>query len=148
MKYAKFVILCIVFIGLVLYVTTTGSKEGDEQNKVLKNGVTFEGYVTDIKKSNNHSFGILTVNVSGSTVKEFSKELKQGIYPYQIRDKKAEIYLPIYIERQIGDHIQLISDRQIIYYKGKNTKDEGEVYIITNPSDVDFVKENSMFNTH
>src|SRR6201989_1116584 len=76
MKYIKFVILCIAFMGLVLYVTTTGSKERDEQNKVLKNGVTFEGYITDIKKSNNHSFGILTVNISGSTVKEFSKELK------------------------------------------------------------------------
>ncbi|WP_223608446.1 hypothetical protein [Chryseobacterium sp. OSA05B] len=74
--------------------------------------------------------------------------MKQGIYPYQIRDKKAEIYLPIYIERQIGDHIQLVSDKQIIYYKGKKTEDKTEVYIITNPSDVNFVKENSTFNKH
>lgn len=145
-KYIRLIILFIVFIGLVLYVTKAGTKEYDEQNQALKNGVVFEGFVTDIKKSNNHSFGILIINVSSSTVKEFSKELKRGIYPYQIRDKKAEIYLPIYIERQIGDHVQLISDRQIIYYKGKKTEDKGEVYIITNPSDIDFVKQNSTFN--
>jgi len=105
-----------------------------------------EGFVTDIKKSSNHGFGILTVYVSNSTVKEFSKELKQGIYPYQIKDKKAEIYLPIYVERRIGDRVKLISDRQIIYYKGEKTKDDGEVYIITNTSDVNFVKENSILN--
>lgn len=146
MKYVRLIILFIVFVGLVLYVTKAGTKEYDKQSQVLKNGVVLEGFVTDIKKSRNHGFGILTVNVSNSTVKEFSKELKQGIYPYQIKDKKAEIYLPIYIERQIGDHVQLISDRQIIYYKGKKTEDEGEVYIITNPSDIDFVKKNSVFN--
>lgn len=146
MKYVRFIVLFVVFIGIVLYVTNTGTKEYDEINKVLKNGVVFEGSVTDIKKSNNHSFGILTINVSNSTVKEFSKELKQGIYPYQIKDKKAEIYLPVYIEKQIGDHVKLISDRQIIYYKGKKTEDEGEVYVITNTSDVNFVKENSIFN--
>ncbi|PIF43738.1 hypothetical protein CLU96_0651 [Chryseobacterium sp. 52] len=148
MKYVRFIVLLIIFIGIVVFITKNGAKEYTEENKVLRNGVVLEGTVSDIKRSDNHSFGILTVDVLHSTIKEFSKKSKQGIYPYQIRDKKAEIYLPIYIERQIGDHIQLISDRQIIYYKGKNTKDEGEVYIITNPSDVDFVKENSIFNTH
>lgn len=148
MKYVRWIILFIVFIGLVLYITNEETKEYDKQNQALKNGVVFEGLITGIKKSNNHSFGVLTLSVFKSNFKEFSEELKEGMYPYQIKDRKAEIYLPIYMERQIGDHVQLISDRQIIYYKGKNTEDKGEVYIITDPSDIDFVKKNSIFNNH
>ena len=75
MKYLRFVILFIVFIGMVIYLSTTGTKEYTENNKILKNGVVFGGTVADIKISNNHGFGILSVNVSNSTVKEFSKKL-------------------------------------------------------------------------
>ena len=145
MKYLRFVILFIVFIGMVIYLSTTGTKEYTENNKILKNGVVIGGTVADIKISNNHGFGILSVNVSNSTVKEFSKKLEHGIYPYQINGNQAEIYLPIFIERQIGDSVKLDSDKQIIYYKGKKSKDEGEVYIITEPTDIDFVKENTLF---
>jgi hypothetical protein len=145
MRYLRFVILFIVFIGLIIYLSTTGTKEYTENNKILKTGIVFEGTVTDIKISNNHGFGILTVSVFNSNVKEFSKKLKHGIYPYQIKRKQAEIYLPIFIERQIGDSVKLISDKQIIYYKGKKSKDEGDIYIITEPTDIEFVKENTMF---
>jgi hypothetical protein len=130
---------------LIIYLSTTGTKEYTENNKILKTGIVFEGTVTDIKISNNHGFGILTVSVFNSNVKEFSKKLKHGIYPYQIKRKQAEIYLPIFIERQIGDSVKLISDKQIIYYKGKKSKDEGDIYIITEPADIEFVKENTMF---
>ncbi len=135
----------IVFVGMVIYFKKTGTEEYAEKNKVLKNGVIFDGIVTDIKISRNHSFGILTLDIANSNVKNFSKKLKEGIYPYQIKDKQAEIYLPIFTERQIGDSVKLISDKEIIYYNGKKSKDEGEVYIITNPTDIDFVKENTMF---
>jgi len=135
----------IVFAGMVIYLKKTGTEEYAEKNKVLKNGVIFEGIVTDIKISRNHSFGILTLNIANSNVKNFSKKLEAGIYPYQIKDKQAEIYLPIFTERQIGDSVKLISDKEIIYYNGKKSKDEGEVYVITNPTDIDFVKENTMF---
>lgn len=144
MKYLRYAILFLGFIVMVIYITTNGSKEYHEKNKVLNNGVVFEGIVTDIKISRNHSFGILTVNVFNSNVKEFSKKLRQGIYPYKIRGKDAEIYLPIFIQRQIGDSIKLVSDKQIIYYKGEKSKDEGDVYIITEPEDIEFVKDNTM----
>lgn len=145
MKYLRFIILFIIFIGLVLYINKTGAEESVETNKVLKNGITFEGTVTDIKRSNNHSFGILTINIFNSSIKEFSKKLHNGICPYQIKGREAELYLPIFIERQIGDSIKLISDKQTIYYKGKNSKDEGDVYIITDQTNIDFVKENTIF---
>ncbi|MFY7816403.1 MAG: hypothetical protein ACOVRK_14575 [Chryseobacterium taeanense] len=145
MKYLRFIIMFIVFVGMVIYFKKTGTEEYAEKNKVLKNGVIFDGIVTDIKISRNHSFGILTLDIANSNVKNFSKKLKEGIYPYQIKDKQAEIYLPIFTERQIGDSVKLISDKEIIYYNGKKSKDEGEVYIITNPTDIDFVKENTMF---
>lgn len=135
----------IVFVGMIIYFKKTGTEEYVEKNKVLKNGVVFEGTVTDMKISRNHSFGILTLNLVNSNVKDFSKKLEEGIYPYQIKEKKAEIYLPIFAERQIGDSVKLISDKEIIYYNGKKSKDEGEVYVITNPTDIDFVKENTIF---
>jgi len=145
MKYLRFVILFLGFIGVMIYLTATGSEEYEEKNKVLKNGIIFEGVVTDIKISNNHGFGILTVNVLSSTVKNFSKKIDRGIFPYQIKGNQAEIYLPIFIQRQIGDSVKLVSDKQIIYYKGKKSKDEGEVYIITESIDIDFVEKHTMF---
>ncbi|WP_300353286.1 hypothetical protein [Chryseobacterium sp.] len=145
MKYLRFIIMFIVFVGMVMYLKKTGTEEYVEKNKVLKNGVVLEGTITDIKISRNHSFGILTLSVNNSNVKDFSKKLKEGIYPYRIKDKQAEIYLPIFAERQIGDSVKLISDKEIIYYKGVKTKDEGEVYVITNSTDINFVKENTIF---
>jgi hypothetical protein len=70
-----------------LFEKKTGTKEYDENNKVLKNGVTFEGVVTDIKISRNHSFGILTVNVFNSNVKEFSKKLVKGYIRIKSEEK-------------------------------------------------------------
>lgn len=130
---------------VMVYITTTGSKEYEEKNKVLKNGVIFEGTVSDIKISNNHSFGILTIDIFNSTVTDFSKKISQGMYPYQIKGNKAEVYLPVFIERQIGDSVKVDSDKQMIYYKGKKTQDQGEVYIITEPIDINFVKKHTMF---
>lgn len=143
MKYLRFIILFIILIGVVIFLTRTGSQEYTEKNKLLKNGIIIEGVVTSIKRSHNHSFGILAINVTKSSVTEFSSQIPDGIYPYKIKGKYAEIYLPIYIQREIGDHIKLISDKEIIYYDGKKSKDEGEVYIITNSEDIDFVKQNS-----
>ncbi|MGE8524956.1 hypothetical protein [Chryseobacterium rhizosphaerae] len=145
MKYLRFIILFIIFIGVVIFLTRTGTKEYTQKNKLLKNGITIEGVVTGIKRSHNHGFGILAINVTESNVTEFSSQLSDGIYPYKVKGKYAEIYLPIFIQREIGDHIKLISDKEIIYYDGKKSKDEGEVYIITNSEDIDFVKENSSF---
>ncbi|SIO01079.1 hypothetical protein SAMN05421769_1765 [Chryseobacterium scophthalmum] len=135
----------IVFVGMIIFLKKTGTEEYAEKNKVLKNGVVFEGTVTDIKISRNHSFGILNLNIVNSNVQDFSKKLEKGIYPYQIKGKQAEIYLPIFAERQIGDSVKVISDKEIIYYNGKKSKDEGDVYIITNSADIAFVKENTIF---
>lgn len=145
MKYLRFIILFIAFVGIVIYLSKSGTKKSIEQNEFLNNGIVIEGVVTNIKRSDNHSFGILTLDIVHSNVDEFSSKLKEGIYPYQIRGKQAEIYLPIFIERNVGDSVKLISDKQIIYYKGEKSKDEGEVYIITNPIDIDFVKEHTIF---
>ncbi|MFC0427025.1 hypothetical protein [Chryseobacterium scophthalmum] len=145
MKYLRFIIMFIVFVGMIIFLKKTGTEEYAEKNKVLKNGVVFEGTVTDIKISRNHSFGILNLNIVNSNVQDFSKKLEKGIYPYQIKGKQAEIYLPIFAERQIGDSVKVISDKEIIYYNGKKSKDEGDVYIITNSADIAFVKENTIF---
>jgi len=145
MKYLRFIIIFVLFAGLVILLTQTGAKEYAEKNKVLRNGVTFEGVVTDIKRSNNHSFGILSVNISKSNVNDFSAKPEEGIYPYQIREKQAEIYLPVFVQREVGDSVKLISDQEIVYYKGQKSSDKGEVYIITESEDIDFVKQNSSF---
>ena len=145
MKYLRFIIIFVLFAGLVILLTRIGAKEYAEKNKVLKNGVTFEGVVTDIKRSNNHSFGILSVNISKSNVNDFSAKPEQGIYPYQIRGKQGEIYLPAFVQREVGDSVKLISDQEIVYYKGQKSSDKGEVYIITESEDIDFVKQNSLF---
>lgn len=145
MKYLKYIIGLILFIGIIIFLNKTGSEEYAEKNKILKNGVVFEGVITGIQRSHNHSFGILSVNISQSNVNAFSAKPEQGIYPYRIRGKQAEIYAPLFIQRQIGDHVKLISDEETVYYKGAESSDKGEIYIITESGDIDFVKENSRF---
>ena len=85
----------------------------------------------------------MSIDITHSNVNYFCSRLKEGSYPYKIIGKKGEIYLPIYIERKIGDKIKLISNEETIYYYGKLSNDEGDIYIITNPIDINFIKDNS-----
>lgn len=147
MKYLRFFILFIVFIAIVMYVSSNGSDEYEGKNKVLDNNVSFAGNVTDVKQSNNHTFGIITLNLTKSNVKDFNGQLEDGIYPYRILGNTAELYTIIPDGIRIGNSVSLKSNEKNshYYYVKTKQKSEGYVWVITEPTDIEFVKENSIF---
>jgi len=147
MKYLRFIIIFIVFVGMIIYLKKTGKEEYTEKNKVLENNVNFSGQVIDIKQSNNHAFGIISLQITQSSVKEFNDKLKNGIYPYRIQGNIAELYTIIPDGIQEGDIVDLKSKEKNshFYYVKTKQKSEGYIWVITEPLDIAFVKKNTIF---
>jgi hypothetical protein len=141
--------LLLMFIGFICVITCShyinrGSL--DKQNRVLKNDVFFEGRVWDIKTSNNHSFGIIVLNLDTANVNDFLNSLKIGIYPYKIKGKKAELYTFIPDGIVKGNRIGVNSNNAEYYFITKaNQRFKGSLDVLTNNISIDFVKENTTF---
>jgi hypothetical protein len=151
MKYLRFVILFIVFATIVIYLEKTGAKEDIRINNVLNNNVELNGNITNIEQSRNHAFGIIQLRLTHSSVKEFNKTLndtaKNGIYPYRIEGSLAELYTIIPHGLNEGDSVRLKSSEKNSHYYDVQTKQssEGYIWVVTNSTDIDFVKENTIF---
>lgn len=137
----------ILFIGMIIYLKKTGTEEYAEKNKVLDNDVNFSGQVIGIKQSDNHAFGIISLQVTRSSVKDFNDKLENGIYPYRIQGNIAELYTIIPDGIQEGDIVNLKSKEKNshFYYVKTKQKSEGYIWVITEPLDINFVKENTIF---
>ncbi|MBT2620782.1 hypothetical protein [Chryseobacterium sp. ISL-6] len=151
MKYLRFFIVFIVFATIVIFFKKTGAKEDIRLNNVLNNNVELNGYVTNIKQSRNHAFGIIQLRLTHSSIKEFNKSLndtvKNGIYPYRIEGSLAELYTIIPGGINEGDSVRLKSCEKNSHYYNVQTKQssEGYIWVVANSTDIDFVKENTMF---
>ncbi|CAI9679225.1 hypothetical protein HZQ11_00035 [Elizabethkingia anophelis] len=148
MKYLRFIVLFIIFIVIVMFLTKKGTGYAIERDKVLQNKIIVNGIVTNIKVSNNHNFGILTLNIVNSNIKEFKSQLSRGIYPYKIQGKVAEIYSYIPAGISKGDKVELNSDEQKCHYYYVKTKEkfEGSIKVITDLTDINFFQENTSLN--
>ena len=151
MKYLRFIVLFVVFIGMIIYVNKVDAEDSNRINKALNNNVRFEGYIVDIKQSNNHAFGIIRLELTESSTGEFDKKindtLKNGIYPYRIKGTQAELYTVIPDGIDEEDIVKLKSNEKNCHYYNVKTKQnsEGDIWMITNDTDIDFVKENTIF---
>jgi hypothetical protein len=120
-------------------------KETKTSNDYLNNSIAFEGTITKIRRSTNHAFGIIELKLIRSSVKEFDKKVEEGIYPYKIRDGKAEVYCTVSVERKLGDSVNVVSKDHTIYFNPQNSKEEGSLYILNDAYNISFVKENTIF---
>ncbi|MCL1674235.1 hypothetical protein [Elizabethkingia meningoseptica] len=147
MKYLRFIILFIIFIGVIVFLTKKETKNSIERDKVLHNNVIFNGIVTDIKTSNNHNFGILVLSIYKSNIKESKSSLSKGIYPYKIQGNSAEVYNYIPDGINKGDKVELNSNEKKCYYYYNKTKEkfEGNIKIITDPTDLNFINTHTIF---
>lgn len=147
MKYLKYIILFVCFIFISLYIDRNGNEEFVRKNKVLNNNINFTGKVIQINESRNHSFGIISLKLSQSNVNYFNDKLKNGTYPYRIQENTAEIYTIIPDGLNNGDVVRLNSSEQNAHYYNVKTKkkSEGYIWVITNSTDTEFIKENSIF---
>lgn len=147
MKYLKIFILFIGFICLSIYLDKNGDEEFERKNKVLNNNINFTGYVIKINESRNHAFGIINLKLTQSNVNKFNNELPNGIYPYRIQGNIAEIYTVIPDGLNNGDIVSLKSLEQNAHFYNIKTKEksEGLIWVVTNSTDIEFIKENTIF---
>lgn len=145
LKYLKYIILLVFLVVLVIYYNKSSDAEMKQLAEYLHNNVEFEGYVSGFEQSDNHAFGIIYLKLTKSNVQEFDKTLKRGIYTYKIKGNIAELYCTVSIERKKGDIVKLISNKETIYYNPQNSKEEGSLFIIVDPYNIDFVKQHTMF---
>nr|WP_315035465.1 hypothetical protein [uncultured Chryseobacterium sp.] len=145
LKYLWYIILLGAFVTVIIYYNKSSDATMKKSEEYLHNSIEFEGYVTGFEQSNNHSFGVVHLKLTKSNTKEFNKIIKKGIYPYRIKGDMAELYCTISVERRKGDIVKLVSNEQTIYYNPKNSKEEGSIFIIVDPYNIDFVKKHTMF---
>ena len=140
------IIILFIFLAIFLFIFfKISKKELQENERLMKNNIVFEGVVTNTKVSGNHAFGIIELKLSKSSVAEFNKKINDGIYPYKIKGNIAEIYCVVSIERKKGDIIKVISNEETVYYNFEKSKEVGDIYIVTDSNNIEFVKKNTIF---
>ncbi|MBL3549459.1 hypothetical protein [Chryseobacterium sp. KMC2] len=145
LKYLWYTILLGFFVVVIIYYNKSSDVVMKQSVDYLRNNIEFVGYVTGFEQSDNHAFGVIHLKLTKSNTQEFNKIIKGGIYPYRIKGDIAELYCTVSVERKKGDIVKLISKEQTIYYNPQNTKEEGSIFIITDPYNINFVKEHTVF---
>jgi hypothetical protein len=144
-RYLVYAILLIGFFCSIFYYNQKSGEETIKLNDSLNNNVLFEGVVVRIQKSTNHAFGIITLKHVRSSVDEFNKQINGGIYPYRVTGDSAELYCTVSVGRKLGDSIKVVSNDLTIYYNPQKSKEEGSLYVITDPYNIEYVEENTVF---
>jgi hypothetical protein len=136
----------IVFIGIITCVYFFSKKTVEKQDIYLKNNLFIQGRVINIKESNNHSFGIILLALDSANVKEFHNTLDLGVYPYKVKNGKAELYTFIPDGISEGDKVIVNSNsKEAVYYYVKSKQQfRGSIKVLSNSIDINYVKENTI----
>jgi hypothetical protein len=145
-------ILVKLFVGFILLTLVTigifkcTSKEYEERDKLLDNGIVFSGKVIDTKISSNHCFGIAVIKLDSSNVKEYAKFSDEYLFPYRIKDSIAEVYCYLY-EEDKGNRIKVVSNNKKIYIYNnvKSNPNFTTLFINTSERNIKYVKKHTIF---
>jgi hypothetical protein len=142
----KLLIKLLVFICMVIVIFKCSSKEVEELNKVLDNGIVFSGKVIDTKISSNHCFGIAVIKLDSSNVKEYAKFSDEYLFPYRIKDSIAEVYCYL-SEEDKGNRIKVVSNNKKIYIYNnvKSNPNFTTLFINTSERNLKYVKKHTIF---
>ncbi|GAB3517335.1 hypothetical protein GCM10027442_36470 [Emticicia fontis] len=113
-------------------------------DKYLHNNIEFEGLVTDLKRTNNHSFGIMQLKLLSTNVEYFNDSVPEGIFPYRIQGDIAEVYGTVSYERKLNDTLKIVSNERRIYINSFSSKETSDLTIIYDFNDRAFVRKNSI----
>ncbi|UIR57746.1 hypothetical protein LZQ00_07960 [Sphingobacterium sp. SRCM116780] len=134
---------------LIYYNFQLSKKEIAKSNRLLHNNVAFEGIIVRIQRSNNHAFGIIELKLIKCNVNDFYKSIVhnefKGIYPYRIKNDLAELYTTISNDIKVDDSVKVVSNDLTIYYNLQKGYEEGSLYMISEGSDLNYVRENTTF---
>lgn len=143
MKKYRFLILLSILIAVAIWYWKTSEKEERISVNALSNNVIFQGKINYLKISNNHSFGIIGIELTNTNVKYFNKNIENKIFPYKINNLYAEVYATVNTERKNGEIVKVISDSSTIYYNPKNSNEVGNLFLISDPINIKFIEENT-----
>jgi hypothetical protein len=136
----------LVFICMVIVIFKCNSKEVEELNKVLDNGIVFSGKIIDTKISSNHCFGIAVIKVDSSNVKEYAKLFSdEYLFPYRIKDSIAEVYCHISDDSK---RIKVVSNNREVYFYANDkliSHDSTRLFIIGSERNIKYVKKHTIF---
>lgn len=135
----------LVFVGIVISIYYFNMAAVKKQDRILQNNLFIQGRVLTTKTSTNHSFGIISLDLDTANVKEFNDTVDTFIYPYKIKNGKAEVYTFIPDGISKGDKVTVNSnEKKAIYFDmNSNQRFEGSIKIITDKDDIEYVKENT-----
>jgi hypothetical protein len=146
MKYPKiaFIVFTLFLFGLFL-LFKIGEKEGEINDKLLKNNIKIKGVIESIQISNNHCFAIFHVKNIETSTKIFNQKLNRKYFPYAIKNGKSEIYAHICNFENIGDTITLNSNEKIITIKHNSNGENsiGDIGIVSEEDDMNYIKLHS-----
>jgi hypothetical protein len=140
-----FLFLIFTFLIRTCYISQKNAWQKTE--KYLNNNFIIIGEVTDIKVSNNHCFGILSLKVDSVNLGSFTDTtMKEGIYPYKFKGNYAEVYFNIPGDAKKGDTIIVDSNKKTVFHYLVNGahKVYNNLTIIKNPTNIEYVRENSI----
>lgn len=103
----------VVFVSMTILIWRGSTKEYNKWDLLLNNNIIVQGKVSNIKNSHNHDFGIILVQLDSANLKDFNGHTTGDvIYPYKIKNGKAELYVDIPYELVIGDRIIMNSNER------------------------------------
>lgn len=147
-KYKSTPIILLIFLVIfsiyIAFVINLGKTEVKNNSELMKNNIQFTGIITNIKISGNHAFGILQLKIVETNNHSFSSLLNDKLYPYAIKGDVAEIYHFIPLELKEGYKVVFNSNSETLkVYNHDKFLYEWEVSIVTEKTDINFVKENT-----
>ncbi|MFL9834100.1 hypothetical protein [Chryseobacterium terrae] len=145
-SWIRFPILICLFIVMVICININSEENTNRRNKVLNNNIEFTGYVTDLRVSNNHAFGIIQLKLTESSVNIFNDSLQSGIYPYKILGDVAEVYTTISGDLDYNDTIS-VKSKEIIYEQTEShPKYISGLNVIEDSGNIKYVKKKTFFD--
>lgn len=137
------VIFVIVIAGIFYYLGYSYKASGYDD--LFKNDIRFEGVITKIQVSNNHTFGILQIKLTKSDTTEYDPKLDGALFPYTIKDSIAEVYTYI-VEKKIGQRVVVNTNERIAeFFDGNTSIDKGDLFIWSDTWNLDYVKKHTVF---
>lgn len=136
------------FVAIIVMVVYQSSKKELQTNgKLITNNIAFSGVITNLNVSENHAFGILQLKILETNNNSYNFKAQNYIFPYQIKDSIAEIYTHIStLEIKKGYRAVVNSNNKTItVFDGAKLLYEWDIYIVKDETDINFVKENTIF---
>ncbi len=131
-SYLRFALPAICLAGMIKCSNDWGLKKAAESDRMLSNGIFIKGRITGVIESNNHAFGIISIDVDTANTRLFTDTLKDAYFPYKVKGNKAELYVSIPDGVQKGDEVKIESDKQLATYhcQKNNRTDESDISLV------------------